>query len=237
MGDAKRLSGGGLLVFDWPIDRAADAARACLTGDERERAARFLRAEDGVAYAASHAGMRSILSEFVGIAPAELPLVVGPHGKPELADGVASRICFNLSHTRGLAVLAIAAGRDVGIDVERLRDDKPAPLKIAERYFTAGERSALEAANREDQPAAFYRLWTRKEAVAKLLGDGLQTPLSAFDVDPSPETAGWLRLPEPNALSLTRCWLQSLPLAGPFAAALACSDQPTSVERRSLSPV
>ena len=108
------------------------------------------------------------------------------YGKPALASAaLRPEICFNLSHSHGLAVVAIGQEREVGIDVELIRAEF-ASEAIAKRYFSAKEIDELSGLPAELRTEGFFLCWTRKEAYIKAKGDGLQIPLDSFDVSLSP---------------------------------------------------
>ena len=129
--------------------------------------------------------MRLLLGRYLGLDPASISLVYSAHGKPMLGLEARSSLRFNLSHSAGRAVYAISRGRELGVDIEQVR-----PLvdleKLAHRFFSTRERTALMALSETDRSIAFYRCWTRKEAYLKALGDGLSRPLSDFDVSVLP---------------------------------------------------
>jgi len=132
----------------WRVDLdAPDVDLSPLSADERARAARFLRDDPRRRWQAGRAALRTVLGGYLGIAPAAVELELGHRGKPALADPEAS-LRFNLSHSGELALIALARGREVGVDVERI-----------------GER-----------PPAFYEEWTRREALGKCFGGGLAEP-------------------------------------------------------------
>src|SRR6185295_4538539 len=112
-----------------------------LSPDERTRAARFVRPPDRQRYTVSHAGMRVVLGAYLGIPTERVEFTARPGGKPELAPAAGSSpLRFNLSHSDGLAMLAVARQREVGVDVERIRpfDDVD---NLVHRYFAPGERA------------------------------------------------------------------------------------------------
>src|SRR4029077_13081267 len=103
-------------------------------------------------------------------------------GKPALSDESGSNgVKFNASHSDGRLLVAIARGREVGIDVERRR-----PVAdwrgLAGRYFAAAEVAALDRLDEADREQAFFRCWTRKEAYIKAHGLGMSLPLDQFAV-------------------------------------------------------
>ena len=148
-----------------------DAAQrhAATTDAERERAARFLRPTDGQRYLAAHGALRLILAEHLDCDPMALRFSTEEGGKPVLDDAVVQ---FNLSHSGALALVAVARGRQVGVDVECIRPI-PELAGIAERICTPSERAALDALSTSERDGAFLALWTRKEALAKMTGEGV----------------------------------------------------------------
>jgi 4'-phosphopantetheinyl transferase len=126
--------------------------------------------------------LRAILASYVGEKPEALQFAYGALGKPQLAWPVASDpVQFNLSDCEALAVVAVARGIGVGVDVERVRG-LPDMEAIAERFFSASEQAAFRRVAAPDRPGAFFRCWTRKECYLKAGGGGLTAPLDRFDV-------------------------------------------------------
>jgi phosphopantetheine--protein transferase-like protein len=158
---------------------AADvqAARATLSGAERQRADRFHFTEDCRDYTLAHDLLRRALSTYRPVAPDGWRFQADGAGKPFLADD--PKLSFNLSHTRQLVACAIAAGPPVGIDVERAVRVLDAAA-IAGRYFSSDESAALARCGDEDRTMRFVELWTLKEAFVKAVGAGLAMPLDAM---------------------------------------------------------
>ncbi|HTS12529.1 MAG TPA: 4'-phosphopantetheinyl transferase superfamily protein [Candidatus Limnocylindrales bacterium] len=94
-------------------------------------------------------------------------------------------LCFNLSHSHGLALVAICREREVGVDVELIRPEFGGE-EIARRYFSQREVDELKRLPPELQAEGFFLCWTRKEAYIKAKGDGLHIPLDSFDVSLTP---------------------------------------------------
>jgi 4'-phosphopantetheinyl transferase len=146
---------------------------------------------------AAHEGLRLVLGGLTGMAPEGLPFErrcghcgAGSHGKPRLSG--RSDLDFNLSHSGELALIAVARGRSVGVDVERVRR-RTDVLAIARGSFSSRERQAIEspltdAARRE----AFFECWTRKEAYLKGRGVGLA---GGLDTDPEADSGWEIRSP------------------------------------------
>ena len=151
-----------------------------LDGDEKERAARFKFPAPRHQYIASHAFLRAVLGRYLGVDSGVLRFRTSSHGKPELAAG---DLDFNLSHTEGVAVLAITRRWPVGVDVERVRENVE-PLELAERFFSRPEAEWLRAQPDAQRIPAFFACWTAKEAYIKACGGGLSIPLAGFSVIP-----------------------------------------------------
>jgi 4'-phosphopantetheinyl transferase len=157
------------VVEVWQVDLDAPAPPV-LSADEHARAGRYARGDDGRRWAAARAALRVLLGERVGLHPREVAFVHGPHGKPHVDGGP----CFNLSHAGGVALVALAGEREVGIDVERTDRRSHAIL----RALTDGERAELG-----ERPGHLdlMRVWCRKEALAKATGGGLRWAPERFD--------------------------------------------------------
>ncbi|AWN38236.1 4'-phosphopantetheinyl transferase family protein [Methylobacterium radiodurans] len=182
----------------WIIDLALSpsalaACDAVLSEDERVRAGRFLRSEDRDRYRASHAALRLILGRALGMDPRALTFSAGPAGKPELAGPERGVLAFNLSHSGRRALVGLSTRGYIGVDVEVIRP-LPDALRIARGHFASDEADALARLPEEFREAAFFSLWTRKEAVVKALGAGLALPLDRFSVTVPPAAPRLLRM-------------------------------------------
>ncbi len=88
---------------------------------------------------------------------------------------------FNISHSHELALCAVSARREVGIDLEYLRPLSEA-VPLAKRFFSTGEHALIQALPVEEQAYVFFRLWTAKEAYLKATGKGLSHPLDQVEI-------------------------------------------------------
>jgi 4'-phosphopantetheinyl transferase len=116
--------------------------------------------------------LRTMLAEFVGAAPQTLHFDHDPWGKPRLASSPGDCPRFSLTHGGELALVAISATVEVGVDIERIRP-VPEALGIARRIFDPASRAAVHETAPECRDATFLRHWTRLEALAKGAGCGL----------------------------------------------------------------
>lgn len=150
--------------------RCADECADVLTDDERQRAARFRFEVHRHRFLRGRAFLRERVAAFCGCDPRELPLTAGEDGKPVVRGAM---VAFNLSHSEDVAVLGIAAMREIGVDVECFAR-RVECLPLARRFFAPAEIAALEAAPDASRNALFFRLWTSKEAAMKATGAGLR---------------------------------------------------------------
>lgn len=161
--------------------------RRWLSPDRTRAAARLRHTRDRTRYILAQAFVRDILAGYLDCLPEKVPLRASPHGKPKL-DTRDEALAFNLSHSETLALLAVTSGCDVGVDVERILDD-PKWLQVAEELFSPRERAILAALPEGERLEGFFACWTRKEALLKLTGTGLDSSLDEFSVEVSPEAA------------------------------------------------
>lgn len=169
-----------------PMAQLQQQYEMLLNEEERQRCHRFHFEHDRKHFLAAHALSRLAIAHYLQCAPQELAFVRGANGKPELAPHPGQPpLRFNLSHTRGMVACAMTLDRDCGIDVERVREMKQLD-GVAETVFSDWELNYLN--NRSiDEPsrlAAFFTLWTLKEAYIKATGLGMSAPLRQISIDP-----------------------------------------------------
>jgi 4'-phosphopantetheinyl transferase len=151
-----------------------------LDPEERARADAFRTPELRARFVGAHALLRTVLSSHAPLAPGEWRVTPGPEGRPRLEDPPVD-LRFSLSHSAAHAAVALAVGRDVGIDLEEI-DPAVDALGIAGRFFTGPERETLVACGGMERPRRFTTLWTIKEAVLKARGLGLGAGLKTVEV-------------------------------------------------------
>jgi len=160
-----------------------EAWRQLLSDDEKLRADRFVRRRDRARWIVAHGVLRHLLGRYCGIDPRAIAFVHGAAGKPSLARAGTrdAATTFNLAHSHDRALLAVSRDREIGVDLEQVRDDFD-PLPIAREFFFGTELAAIEAAAADARRDAFFRHWTAKEAVLKAHGAGLSLALDSFCV-------------------------------------------------------
>jgi 4'-phosphopantetheinyl transferase len=178
-------------VHVWRVDLGLEAAylrrlEQNLSADERGRASRFRFARDRDRFIGARGLLREILALYLNASPGRLSFGYSAHGKPFLVGEEHSTLRFNVSHSSDVMLLAIARMREVGVDVEGVRNNGVAMEEIAETVLSEPEKQALARFGGEDKRTNFLRFWTRKEAYIKADGRGVSLPLERIDVS-SPE--------------------------------------------------
>ena len=196
-----------------------------LAPDERVRAGRFRFDQDRRRYTVARGVLRSLLARYLDVEPAAVEFRYGAHGKPSLAEAGGGRdLRFNLSHSHGWALHAFAIGREVGVDVERVRPDTDI-MGVARHSFSPAEAEALSSLPPGQRREAFFDCWTRKEAFIKAHGEGIALGLSRFDVTLRPgEPAALLRF-EGDPAEVSRWSMCALDAGEGYKAALAVEGE------------
>lgn len=217
-------------IHVWRIELAGTPpSPGPLVTDEHRRAERLLSPEGRRRYRNARTALRLLLGRYLGRDPATVEIRVGRHGKPELPGGELS---FNLTHSEDLALLAVTPEPlALGIDVEERNDGRPID-RLAERFFSEPEARSYAALPPTERVAAFYRLWTRKEAYLKAWGTGLTFSSRRFTLALDPGAGRLLRETEmPGDDDPGRWWFQDLDPQAGFAAAIAWPGEPRAVRQ------
>lgn len=147
-----------------------------LSPDERERAARYCRRDDQLRFSCTRALLRLLLGRFTNKPAGQLTFGRGFARKPELLDSVGWY--FNVSHSGDWLLITI--GRSpVGVDLEWINPDFPFQ-DVSQISFSAREQQYITSC--PEPCSCFYQLWTRKEALVKATGKGMD---DLFDRIPS----------------------------------------------------
>lgn len=180
----------------------AGASQRCyslLSSDERDRYRRFAFDEDRHTFLLAHGLLRTSLSSCATAPPERWRFSASDQGRPEIAEPLpVPRLRFNLSHTKGLVACAVTTERDIGVDVEYVRDS-PLTERVATRHFAQLENEALGRLTGHARATAFFDYWTLKESYVKARGDGLGLQLDEFsfsisrDAPPRVAFSGTLR--------------------------------------------
>jgi len=154
--------------------------RGWMTQDERERGARFVFEHLRRDFAITRGLVRSTLSRYAPVAPAEWRFEANAYGRPHVvAPAAGADLHFNISHTRDFIVCAVAERYGIGVDVEDVTR-KTETVAIADRFFSPSEFQELRRLPADRQRERFFHYWTLKESYIKARGMGLSLPLDQF---------------------------------------------------------
>jgi len=216
----------GVHLWAWSLVRAsfdlASEARL-LSPVELGRLRRFRFEADRVRFAISHATLRRIVSGYLACAPDELLFSTNPYGRPYLAKP-ATQLSFNLSHVSLNGADRLHVHAEFGGAGEPEDGDVRG---VAQTHFSSRELADLDSLSGPLWLEGFYNCWTRKEAILKAEGLGLNPPLAAFDVSLLPGSPPQLLNSLPSS-RLTRDWkLVHLVPSHNTVGALAISSEPS----------
>jgi 4'-phosphopantetheinyl transferase len=195
-----------------------DVLAAALDDSERQRASAYHFERDRRRFVAVRGSLRQLLGAYARRPATEFRFLEGPGGKPRLDPGVCPKLSFNLSRSQGWALIGVAAGASIGVDIETVRNI-PEHEDIARRHFATAEIESLRRLPAADVAERFLVGWTLKEAYVKATGDGLSARLPGFDVLSDP---GFVRVLQPGSSERAAGWrLFRLHPAAATVAALA----------------
>lgn len=211
-------------ALDVPTDYLQQMVKT-LSADEQQRADRFYFDRDRQRFIIGRGLLRTILGRYLGIEPSRVQFCYEARGKPVLADvDNKDRLRFNLSHSQGLALYAIACDREIGIDIEQIRPF-PNAEDIAKRFFSVRESTEISTLPPEQQQTAFFKTWTCKEAYLKATGDGLAGSLDQVEVMLTPGEPPRLLSIRGDSQIASHWSLYELKPASDYIAALAVAGQ------------
>lgn len=194
--------------------------------DEREQAAKFLSDRARDRFLVGRAVLRRLLAAYLSKPPSEFQFEIEEYGKPRLSD---TSLYFNLAHSGEWLLIGFTSEGEIGVDIEQHR-----PViheeEIARRCFTSRELTELRSVAKEVQGEVFFRVWTRKEAVVKCHGLGLQLPLKEIEVPLDERCDAQVIFP----VERKTCWVRPLECPAGYSAALATSRPSASIVPREL---
>jgi phosphopantetheinyl transferase len=135
--------------------------------------------------------LSSLVADIWGLPRGEVRILAEPSGRPVLDPALGSAPFVSLSHTRGWIACAASEIGPLGIDIERQRPSRDHAGIAAAAFGPREQARALRSGT-----AAFYRIWTLREAIAKATGQGLRLAADGHDrVHEGPDEGSWqLRL-------------------------------------------
>jgi 4'-phosphopantetheinyl transferase len=189
---------------------------------ERARAQTFRFPHLAAEFIQSHAAMRILIAEQIGLHPRAIQLSKGKYGKPRVTGQTGFE--FSISHSCGLASFAFSTQGPVGIDIEKVRVLKDCDA-LVQQFFSHSERDELGRLRACEHLRAFYAVWTRKEAYLKALGTGLATPPRTVSVTVDPDAAPAVAGASESEQACCHWQLVDLRVDAGYAAALAYSGE------------
>lgn len=218
------LRPGEIHVWRFGLDRSPETLeelRGVLDEEEKARAARFYFERDRTRFAAGRGILRNILARYLRAAPSTLKFEYGPQGKPRLTG--SNPLEFNLSHSHQMALLALTAHNRLGADIEYQKENI-SMAELVRRFFAPAEVAAFQQLTSGQQPEAFFKAWTRKEAYLKACGGGLSIGLDRVIVSFAPgETPRIIEI-DGSRIEAARWSLASLNPAEGYQAALVVEN-------------
>jgi 4'-phosphopantetheinyl transferase len=202
---------------------------AWLSPAERARAARFGREHLRRRYVIGRASLRKALSDTLSLLPGAVPIVRGARGRPRL-DGIAG-VDFNISHTDEVALIGVARGARIGVDIERADREVNAD-GLARKFLTTAEQATLAPLGADGRRERFLRYWTCKEAMSKATGDALSAPFRRLNIRLG-DAIELLEGPDAYQPPYWRLYRAAVP-KGYFGTVALWSGQPTETSRSSL---
>ena len=205
-------------------DYPADSLKVMLAADELARAARFHFDRDRNHFIVARALLRKLLAAYLDMDAGELQISYAEKGKPSVEKSGRGSLKFNVAHSHGLGIYAFSWNREVGIDLEFMREDL-ADEKVAERFFSQSEIKSLRELPAELRKQGFFDCWTRKEAYIKARGEGLSIPLDEFDVSLAPGEEAVLLRNHKDPGEVARWSMQSVAVPAGYVGALVASGR------------
>ena len=219
-------------VHIWSIRAIEDKARLdgfikLLSEDEILRANRYHFEKDRSVYITAKFLLRTLLGNYLGEKPEEITFGYSEFGKPSYFND--DKLDFNVSHSANRIILGFSKGMDIGVDIEKVKNDFDT-LELAENFFSKEEIRILLAFDEADRHMAFFRCWTRKESFIKAVGQGFSYPLDSFAVSMDDDfRAEFLKIDKIPAQENN--WkLHSFVPAEGYIAAISTNGQPDTIQ-------
>lgn len=161
-------------ILDLKVDRESLAMQEeMLSAEEWKRVRRYSSQNVGRRFIVRRGLLRLILAQYLAYPPEHIGFVYNAHGKPFLAPEHSSDLQFSLTDSGDMASLAVGLRESLGIDIERLRTVR-LDGGLESRGSIKGEDVCAIDRSATKHSFEFFQAWTRREALAKAKGVGLQ---------------------------------------------------------------
>jgi len=171
----------GVRLWKLPLDLAEEERvrlQGFLSASELDRAMSYRRDPDQLRAIIGRGFVREMLGKWIGCDPQAVNIALSPAGKPFVEGKDAPG--FNVSHSGDWILVVLNPDGRVGVDVEVHREVDQGAL--ARACFSEQEKVAWRGLPPDQRTAAFFEIWSRKEAYLKATGTGLRSDLPAISV-------------------------------------------------------
>lgn len=142
-----------------------------LSAGEKQKAASFKFEKDRLLYVIAHGTLREIICSYFNCDPSSINFRIEDDGKPFITiNDIPHQLQFSLSHSGTSFVFAFNLNEAIGADVETIVHGNDYS-SVIQNYFSEDEKQQLE--NSSSRENLFYQLWTQKEAIGKVSGQGV----------------------------------------------------------------
>lgn len=148
-----------------------------LSKDEKQNTNSFKMDYHRKHYMLSHVILRLLLSQYTGINPELIRILKNKHGKPYIKF---YKLKFNISHSKNKLAIAISSS-EVGIDIEYVNPNFDI-YEIIDITLSEAEKLNIKNLAFKLQKKQFYKYWTKKEALLKAVGTGVNIDLTQLEM-------------------------------------------------------
>lgn len=198
------LNNGIVYVWDYDLDniwKNRKGLSRLLDKTELDRSSCYRFEIHRRRFVSGRAVLRTVLAQYLNRNPESLKFKYNIHGKPYLSKQQSfPNIKFSASSSHNIGCVAITLDNELGVDLEKVNSDGEFS-NLPMTGFCTEEYSWLQSLPQKDKLAAFYDLWTCKEAYLKGLGVGLMSDLNEFCISTkgSKPILVWSKLDVPDS--------------------------------------
>jgi len=127
--------------------------------------------------------LRVLIANYRNFRPNEINFYYNEFGKPFISpDSDGNNLSFNSSHSNNIAVFVFSRNREVGIDVEKVKEMKDME-GVVDLCFSESEKKWFSKLSSDKKEEIFYKVWAGKEAYIKAIGKGLSFSPNRISLD------------------------------------------------------